>query len=324
MVFVQIVAAGRLFRDHVFLSSGDALERIAAIDHIVLDKTGTLTLGRPELETDGLDEQAAELAARLARGSRHPFSRAIASYAGAGPLAADIVETAGQGVEGIINGQHARLGHAQFVGAPADEGGALLWFRIGEADAVSFRFNDRLRDGAAQTIRNLAAMGVTAELLSGDAPERVERAANAAGLKTWTARATPVGKAERLEDLRLAGRKVLMVGDGLNDAGALAIAHASLAPGGAVDVSRLAADAVFSRDDLAVIETVIRVSRTARARMQENFGLSVLYNLVAVPLALAGMVTPMIAAIAMSGSSLIVTLNALRLNRRAPSDGRPT
>ncbi len=313
---VQIVAAGRLFRDHIYLSSGDALERIAAINHVVLDKTGTLTLGNPELQVDGLDQAALEQAAHLARASRHPFSRAIVAHAGGGAIAADIVETPGQGVSGMVGGRPARLGRAEFVGVRDDTESSRLWFSVGDETPVAFDFTDRIRAGAAATIARLAEMGITTELLSGDAPARVEQAARAAGIEHWTARATPTEKADRLETLRKAGSKVLMVGDGLNDAGALAMAHASLAPGGAVDVSRLSADAVFSRDDLSSLETIITVARSAKARMKENFGLSALYNLIAVPLALAGMVTPMIAAIAMSASSLVVTLNALRLNAR--------
>lgn len=313
---VQIVAAGRLFREGVFLSSGDALERIATVDHIVLDKTGTLTLGDPVLVSEGLEPGALDQAAQLARGSRHPFSRAIVHAAGAGLVASDIHETAGAGVSGVVNGQPARLGRAGLVGVADETEGSRLWFRIGDDDPIAFDFVDHIRPGAADMIAHLRTLGVTAELLSGDNPQRVASAAKAAGIDVWTAHATPVEKADRLETLRRAGKRVLMVGDGLNDAGAIALAHASVAPGGAVDVSRLAADAVFSGEDLSAIETIILVARSARARMRENFGFAALYNIVAVPLALAGLVTPMIAAIAMSSSSLVVTGNALRLNVR--------
>jgi Cu2+-exporting ATPase len=158
-------------------------------------------------------------------------------------------------------------------------------------------------------------MGLEVELLSGDAEERVARAALAAGIDRWTARATPQSKARYLQELEARGRKVLMVGDGLNDAGALACAHASLAPGGAVDVSRLASDCVFSGDRLAAVARIIEIARAARARMRENFGFAAAYNIVAVPIALAGWATPLIAAVAMSASSAVVTLNALRLSR---------
>ena len=159
-------------------------------------------------------------------------------------------------------------------------------------------------------------MGLTVELHSGDSEERVVRAAAAAGITVWRASATPTSKAQRLQDLERAGTKVLMVGDGLNDAAALAGAHASLAPGGAVDASRLASDCVFSGESLAAVPRIIEIARMARLRIRENFALAAVYNLIAVPIALLGWATPMVAAIAMSSSSAIVTLNALRLSGR--------
>lgn len=313
---VQVVAAGRLFREGVYLSSGDALERLAAVDHVVLDKTGTLTLGDAVLT---VPSSAAQLrladAAKLARASRHPFSRAIAKSAGAGPVADTVREIPGQGVAGTIDGRTARLGSAAFLGATPGVG-SELWFAF-EGDApVVFHFEDAMRPDASDTITALRAMGLGVELISGDRPERVAQAATAASIAQWTANATPQSKAARVREREAAGHKVLMVGDGLNDAGALASAHASIAPGGAVDVSRLASDCVFSGDSLHAIAHVIATARTARKRMRENFALAAIYNVVVIPIALAGWVTPLLAAIAMSASSAIVTLNALRLARR--------
>ncbi|MFT3723301.1 MAG: heavy metal translocating P-type ATPase [Hyphomonadaceae bacterium] len=313
---VQVVAAGRLFKRGMYLSSGDALERIATVDHVIFDKTGTLTLGDPAL-APGYASADLELAANLARASRHPFSRAIVAAAGSGPVASDIKEHPGRGVSGEINGRLARLGSADFVGAPAGRS-SELWFAIeGSAPAV-FHFEDRLRPDAAATIRRLRAMGLTIELLSGDSRERVATAAVEAGIADWTAAATPLSKAGRLRELQAGGRRVLMVGDGLNDAAALAGAHASLAPGGAVDVSRLASDCVLSGETLAGVADVIVIARQARNRMRENFAFAALYNLVAIPIALAGWATPLVAAVAMSSSSAIVTLNALRLSGAKP------
>jgi P-type Cu2+ transporter len=155
---------------------------------------------------------------------------------------------------------------------------------------------------------------LSVELLSGDSAERVAKAAADAGIADWTASATPVSKAQRLAELEKGGHRVLMVGDGLNDAAALAGAHASLAPGGAVDVSRLASDCVYSGDSLGSVAMIIEVARAARRRMRENFAFAAVYNLVAVPVAVVGWATPMVAAAAMSLSSAIVTLNALRLS----------
>ena len=152
------------------------------------------------------------------------------------------------------------------------------------------------------------------EIVSGDTEQAVARTAEALGISNWTAQATPAGKVERLEALRADGKKVLMIGDGLNDAGALSLAHASMAPGGAMDVSQSASDAVYSGKGLGAILTVLDASRRARSIMLQNFGLAALYNMIAVPIAVAGFASPLVAAIAMSASSLIVTLNALRQN----------
>ena len=310
---VQVVAAGRLFRRGIYLSSGDALERIAAVDHVVFDKTGTLTLGDPVLLAGDWTQPDLANAAELARASRHPFSRAIVAKAGPGPVATEVEEHPGRGVEGLVGERRARLGQAEFVGA--GEGAHGLWFAFAGDKPVAFAFEDVVRDGARDAIERLKAMGLGVEMLSGDSDGRVARAAETAGIETWAANATPQSKAQRLAQLEASGRKVLMVGDGLNDAGALANAHASLAPGGALDVSRLAADCVYSAGNPDAVVDTIRIAREARARMRENFGLAALYNLLAIPVALAGWATPIVAAVAMSASSAVVTLNALRMSK---------
>lgn len=317
---VQIVAAGRLFREGVYLRSGDALERIAAVDHVIFDKTGTLTLGDPVLREEPNRRSILDTAAMLARASRHPFSRAIALAAGSGPIAEEVEEHPGQGVSGRIDGKVARLGSSSFVGVEGGKGGEM-WFAVEGAMPEPFYFEDRLRADAAATVSRLRAMGLEVELLSGDAEERVAHAAAAAGIGRWTAGATPLSKANYLEKLEASGRKVLMVGDGLNDAGAIARAHASLAPGGAVDVSRLASDCVFSGDSLSAVVRIIDIAGAARSRMLQNFALAAIYNVLAVPIALAGWATPLVAAIAMSASSAIVTLNALRPGTRRGVEG---
>lgn len=309
---VQVAAAGRLFRHGAYLSSGDALERIAGVNHVVFDKTGTLTLGDPGL----VGVYAPELigrAALLARASRHPFSRAIAEAAGPGPVADGVSEHPGEGVSGRIDGRMARLGSAQFCGQAALPGG-VLWFVMEGSDPVAFRFEDRLRPDTRRTIDRLRKMGLTVELLSGDSEERVARTAAEAGIGTWSAAASPVAKAERLAALERSGLRVLMVGDGLNDAAALAGAHASLAPGGAVDVSRLASDCVYAGDSLASVALIVRLARIARRRMRENFAFAAVYNILAIPVAVVGWATPVVAAAAMSLSSAVVVLNALRLS----------
>lgn len=309
----QVVASGRLFKRGVYLRSGDALERFAEIDHIVLDKTGTLTLGTPQLIS--APEDVLGHASQLARASRHPLSRAIVNAAGPGPLADAARETPGLGVEGVIDGETCRLGSAEWVGletVPSSDG-PTLWFVRGDQAPVQFRFEDQLQDDASDTIDALRRQGLFVEILSGDTEAAVAKIAGRLSINTWRAKVSPQGKAERLEALDRAGRRVLMVGDGLNDAGALAIAHASLAPGGAMDVSQSASDAVYS-GGLSGIRAVLTVSARAKSIMLQNFALAAGYNFIAVPIAVTGNVTPLIAAIAMSASSSIVTLNALRLN----------
>ncbi|HYE43244.1 MAG TPA: HAD-IC family P-type ATPase, partial [Caulobacteraceae bacterium] len=254
------------------------------------------------------------LAAPLARGSRHPLARALAEAAGEGPVAADIVETAGLGVEGVIDGRRARLGRASWVGAGETSGEATeLWFGFQGETKVRFHFTDSLRPEAAEVIGKLKARGLGVEILSGDTAGPVRAIARELGVEQWRAGLTPVEKAAALDALKASGAKTLMVGDGLNDAAALAKAHASMAPGTAAEASQNAADLVFDSGLRAVVEA-LEVARRARKHALENFGFSALYNVVATPLAIAGLATPFVAALAMSGSSLVVTLNALRLH----------
>ncbi|WP_414644396.1 heavy metal translocating P-type ATPase [Brevundimonas sp.] len=309
---VQIVASARLFRRGVLVKSGAALERLAEVDHVVFDKTGVLTEGRPVLV--GASAAIIAMAAPLARASSHPMARAIARAAGEGPVALEIVEHAGLGVEGLIGGRRARLGRAAFVGAPTLRSGETeLWFGFEGETKVRLQFSDVVRPDAAATIRSLAARGVTSEILSGDQAGAVGAVADVVGVTAWKSGMLPHEKSEAIDRLKAAGRKVLMVGDGLNDAAALARAHAAIAPGSALEASQNAADLVLTQDALMAVVEAIDVARSARRRALENFGFAALYNLVAAPAAMLGFVNPFVAALAMSGSSLVVTLNALRV-----------
>lgn len=311
----QVVASGRLFRSGVFLKSGDALERLAGTTHVVFDKTGTLTLGEPQLVDEGVSAETLAAAAQLARASRHPLSRALVAAEGAGPVARNVTEHAGLGLEGEVDGVTARLGSAEWVGAnTVASDGPTLWFSRGDEAPIQLRFRDHIQDDATEVLAGLKRRGMDFEIVSGDTASAVQRTADALGISQWTAEVSPKGKVERLEALRAEGKKVLMIGDGLNDAGALSLAHASMAPGGAMDVSQSASDAVYSGKGLGAILTTLDTSRRARSIMLQNFGLAALYNLIAVPIAIAGFASPLVAAIAMSASSLIVTLNALRQN----------
>lgn len=314
---VQVVATGRLFKRGVLVKSGDALERLAEIDTIVFDKTGTLTLGMPRLISQPSYETL-RAAATLARASRHPLSRALVLAAGIGAVAADAREIPGDGVEAMIDGKRARLGRRAFaapLAADADDGAMELWFARGDAAPVRFAFEDALRIDAAEIVQKLQHSGYHVELISGDRPAAVERAARAVGIGAWRAGVTPAEKKAHLDALRARGAKCLMVGDGLNDAVALAAAHASASPGTAVEASQAASDIVFQGGALAPIVETLNVAKAAHKRALENLRFSAFYNFIAAPTAAAGFLTPLIAALAMSGSSLIVTLNALRLQR---------
>jgi len=312
---VQVVASARLFRRGVLVKSGAALERLAEIDHVVFDKTGVLTEGRPVLV--GASPAIIALAAPLARASSHPMARAVARAAGEGPLADSVVEHAGLGVEGLIDGRRARLGRAAFVGVPTLRSGETeLWFGFEGESKVRLQFSDVLRPDAAETVAALMARGITVEILSGDQSGAVEAAARAVGVADWRAGLIPQEKSGAIDRLTAEGGKVLMIGDGLNDAAALARAHAAIAPGSALEASQNAADLVLTRDALLTVVEAIDVARSARRRALENFGFAALYNLVAAPAAMIGLVNPFVAALAMSGSSLVVTLNALRVRNR--------
>ncbi|WP_293900260.1 heavy metal translocating P-type ATPase [Phenylobacterium sp.] len=311
---VQITASARLFRRGVLVKSGAALERLAEVDHVVFDKTGILTEGRPSL-LDPMPRTLA-MAAPLARASRHPLARALAEAAGAGPLALEVTERAGQGVEGTIDGRRARLGRAGFLGLAGAGCETELWFGFDGDTRIRFRFADRLRPDAHETLAALAARGLSVEILSGDVAAAVERVADTLQVATWRGGCTPQDKAARIDALTREGRKVLMVGDGLNDAAALARAHAAMAPGSALEASQNAADLVFSGERLGAVTAAFDVARSAHRRALENFGFAALYNSLAAPAAVLGLVNPFVAALAMSSSSLLVTLNALRTGAR--------
>lgn len=324
---VQVVASGRLLRHGILLKSATALERITAIDTVVFDKTGTLTLGRPELERDGgWSETDLMEAAALAATSHHPLARAIVRAAPPASPSPGVIEHPGCGLQW----GEVRLGSRRWVGAPdvidvtdvtddpTGPGGPELWLARPGVAPIRFAFTDALRSDAADTVAALGKMGLRIELLSGDRLPTVRGVASALGIDRWQAGCSPAEKCARLAELAAEGRHVLMVGDGLNDAPALAAAHVSLSPSTAVDVSQTAADVVFQGLRLAPVVEVIAVARKADRLVKQNFAMSFLYNLVTVPMAVLGMVTPLIAAVAMSSSSIIVIANALRLARTRP------
>ena len=326
---VQVVAASALFRSGVFLNSGDAIERLAEADIAVFDKTGTLTLPEPHVVNAAeIDPQAFALAARLALTSRHPLAAAIArQQPGAQPLDG-ATEDYGRGVRALIDGTEARLGSPAFCAVEVPHallarhpGASLIAFRHGGRQAV-FAVHQALRPDAVETIRGLTEIGMEVDILSGDRAQAVEPAARLLGVSQWRAALTPSDKVALIEDWKSQGRKVLMIGDGLNDAPSLAAASVSISPISAADLSQAQADAVFLGRSLGPVLSTVHSARRARRIMRQNLWLAIAYNMIAIPIAMAGLVTPLIAAAAMSGSSVLVTLNALRA--RAPRRPEPT
>jgi Cu2+-exporting ATPase len=221
-------------------------------------------------------------------------------------------EVAGFGLERATPTGTERLGSGAWCGAETPET-ASVWYRAADGSVVGLRLEDRLRPDAAHVIATLHTAGYATELLSGDRTGAVEAAARETEIDRWQASARPADKIARLEELKAQGRKVLMVGDGLNDAPALAGAHASLSPSTAADISQTAADAVFQGERLSPVLETLAVARAARRLALQNFAIAIGYNCIFVPLAIAGLVTPLLAAIAMSASSIAVTVNAVRL-----------
>ncbi|MEQ1498590.1 MAG: heavy metal translocating P-type ATPase [Novosphingobium sp.] len=313
----QVVACSALLKRGVMVKDGAALERLAAVDRALLDKTGTLTLGRPlpdPLVLEALPRHCAEVALGLASHSRHPISRGLAEALMArGVLAAtlsDVSETPGLGVRALWQGRAVSLRRpdaASGIATTLDVAGEPTWL---------IPFADRLRPDAVAALADLRKLGIEASILSGDNRAAVDEVARELGLAAQ-AGLTPQEKQAAIAALQAQGHKVLMAGDGLNDGPALAAANASIAPGSASDVGRQAADLVFLGDGLAVIPAAVRSARRTMAVVKQNFALAIGYNLLAVPLAMAGLITPLLAAAAMSTSSLIVIANSLRLARAA-------
>jgi Cu2+-exporting ATPase len=314
---VQVVAAGAMFRAGLYLNSADALERLSEVDHVVFDKTGTLTLPMKRVANAAeVEPDLFSLAGRLARASRHPLAGAVAACAPAGEPFADAREETGAGVSAMVEGVEARLGSAAFCGV-ADEADAqdadvsALCLRWG-ARVARIEIRQALRGDAVDVVAQLRARGLGVSILSGDRDAAVAPVAARLGVEDWRGGVKPAEKIAAIQALAAQGKRVLMVGDGLNDAPALAGAHAALSPMEAVDMARAGADAVFLGDRLQPVVVALDVARKARALMRQNLWASVIYNVIAAPLAIAGLVTPLIAAAAMSGSSILVVVNALR------------
>ncbi len=308
---VSTIAAGRLFRAGLLVKDGTALERLAEVDTVVFDKTGTLTM--PVAARDALtaDEQAIALA--MTQNASHPVSQAIAAVLdGVTPASlTDQKEHSGKGLSAVWNGQTVRLGSGAWLGA-----GVGTYLQVGHNAPRKIKLQAGLRDGAQELVAAWQKQGLAVHLVSGDDRGETARIARMLGIDRWQAETQPEDKVHYVEALSDAGAKVLMVGDGLNDTGALSAAYTSLSPATAADASRAASDIVLLNDSLVPLIELPLVARAAKKRIVENFAISAAYNLIAIPIAVAGFATPLLAAIAMSTSSITVLVNALRLKGR--------
>ena len=315
---VTTAASGRLFKHGLLIKDATALERLAEVDTVVFDKTGTLTTGIPELTNMGdFARRDLEIALALSEGSSHPLAEAITTRlrkAGIKPAqVSDITELPGYGTEGLWQGKQVRLGRAAWTGG-AQSVLTSTWLRVGkDGPAQAFTFTDTLRDGAEDTVQALKNAGLKVLLLSGDSTPAVKVMADRLAISDWMAEALPGDKVAKINALTDMGAKVLMVGDGLNDTAALRAAYASISPATALDAARTASDVVLLGKSLDPIPTAVTTAQKARRRIRENFSIASWYNVLAVPLAIAGLCSPLIAALAMSASSITVSLNALRL-----------
>lgn len=309
---VMVQACRRLFSRGFLVKDDTALERLAECDMVVFDKTGTLTEGGTVLDMGHLNAQEQSVLAALASQSAHPVARVVMQAMGDQVIPAELhdpCEVPGHGMEALWNGETVRFGRADWCGG-AESSPAL---RIGAQPAKALSIEEILRPGARHAVETLAALGLPGAVFSGDTAQASQKVANALGITEVRAGLRPEEKLAAIEELQAAGKRVLMVGDGLNDTAALVAAHASISPASALDASRTAADIVLLNRSMEDLGKAVCVARTARLRVEQNFSIATAYNLIAVPVALLGYATPLAAAIAMSLSSITVLLNASRI-----------
>lgn len=319
---VHVIGAHQLMRRGIMIRDGSAFERLAEVDHVAFDKTGTLTTGQPiVVQAPELDDDAIAKVVALSNRSSHPAAKAIANaFDGARPAElSDIEEVPGMGIQAKHGDLVVRLGRpnwvAEIAGAtPLSMDHSGVAFVQQDGALARFELEDRLRPDAVATIAALQRDGLTVEILSGDHPKTVAAVAGELNVSSFMSRMTPVEKIQYIEKQQSKGGNLLMVGDGINDAPALAAAHASMAPASASDVGRLASDIVFTRPHLKAVVIARELALRTGRHIRQNFALALAYNCLAIPLAVTGHITPLLAAIAMSTSSIVVIANSMRLN----------
>jgi Cu2+-exporting ATPase len=322
----------------LLVTRGHVLEGLASAQRIVLDKTGTLTRGEPslvEIRTLRPDfDRAAclRLARQLEHHSEHPLARALRTSdldattpLVCAPAPGEVESVVGSGIEARMEGVRTRIGRPDWVlalaagSASTDSPGdtAHTWVLLGdERGPIGWLgFGDEVRAGAEEGLSGLRALGLSLEMLSGDPSPAAPALAERLGLEVVQPGASPSEKVARIRALQQAGERVIVVGDGVNDGPVLAAAPVSIAMGSGSDLTRLGADAILMRDDLALLPRAIGWSRRVRRVIRQNLAWAIGYNVVALPLALSGQLPPWLAAAGMSASSLVVVLNAMRLHR---------
>ena len=306
---VSTAAISRLYRLGFLVKSGTALERLASVTTMIFDKTGTLTAPGFSFDVTDLNEDQRAIAKALASQSSHPMSQALAAYLPPTDAAAltDVTERPGCGVRGIWRGQHVALGRAAWLGQTEGD----LTLMVGP-EHVPLSSEQKILDGAETLVSGLNALQMPAEIVSGDTEANTAALAKRIGFARWRSTASPEEKARYVQHVAET-KAVCMVGDGINDTAALASATVSIAPGSALEASRNAADIVMIGDALGQLPLIIRVARKTVLLSKQNFGIAIVYNLVAVPIAIFGLATPLIAALAMSASSITVLVNAMRV-----------
>lgn len=325
-----LASTGRAAQAGILFRHGEALERLARIDLVVFDKTGTLTEGRPEvrafLPAPGTDAAVAlRLAAAVEQASEHPLARAVVRHAQQPlPAVEGFRAIPGQGAEGTVVGRHVLIGRRDLLAAravrlPAPEqrsaGETELWLAIDGSFAGLFLLADRLRAGARQAVAELRAAGIRAAMLTGDGEAAARAVAREAGIDEVVAGVLPEGKLAFIEELKKQGARVAMVGDGINDAPALAAATAGIALATGADAAAAASDATLVRPELRLVPLALHLARQAVRVMRQNLFWAFFYNVIMIPAAAAGYLSPVLAAAAMSLSSVSVVANSLRMAR---------
>jgi Cu2+-exporting ATPase len=328
-------ATGAAYRAGLLMTRGSALEALVRITHVVFDKTGTLTTGHMRVVgTIQLGSLSADksllLAAALEAGSEHPIGRAIVAAAtGVRPVASDIRNLPGQGLEGVVAGRSVRIGSPAFVSALHGQGYPEALQSVSDAVSVValgdtngwialIQLDDTYRHDAVSVVRVLHEHGIAVSLLTGDRWPRAMRVARELGIREVRAEASPTEKLDYVSRLQDRGGVVAVVGDGVNDAPMLARAQVSLALASGTDLAQTSADVVLMHDDLTGLLKARTISRSCRSVIVQNLTWAVIYNVIALPLAAVGWITPLVAAAGMSLSSLAVVLNALRLMNKPP------